>query len=130
LGITKANLGITDTDENVKSTAVTSATTYYLTGTSASTTTGGLNKHSSVYAYTSADTSSSGVSRIYLGNNTASGTSGAKYGSLRLFGTTTYYTDLVAGAPTDNRVITIVNITGGTDAPSGGQDGDIYIRYS
>ena len=95
-------------DVNVTSTAVTAATTNYLVGSTSSTTaTGGLNKHASISAYVDADTSTTGLSRINLGNGTATGTAGAKQGVLRLYGNTAYYCDIRAegSTPTANRTI-------------------------
>lgn len=95
-------------DVNVTNTAVTATSTYYLTGgSSTATATGTLNKHASVSAYVDADTSTTGLSRINLGNNTATGTAGAKQGVLRLYGNTAYYCDIRAesSTPTANRTI-------------------------
>jgi hypothetical protein len=87
--------GFITTDTQVTSTEVTAATTYYLTGSvSPATVTGGLNKHGAISAYVSSNTSTSGVAFITLGNPTASGTAGSKYGSIRLYGSTAYYTEL------------------------------------
>ena len=103
----------TNTDENVKSTAHTTATTYYLTGsTSSDTTTGGLNKHASASIYTVANSSTDGSARLTLGNTTASGTAGAKYGYIRLYGSSTYYIDIKVGSPTGNKTITFPDKTG------------------
>ena len=95
-------------DVNVTNTAVTATSTYYLTGSSSSATaTGTLNKHASISAYVDADTSTTGLSRINLGNGTATGTAGAKQGVLRLYGNTAYYCDIRAesSTPTANRTI-------------------------
>lgn len=95
------------TDTQVTSTAVTEACTYYLTGSfSSATTTGELNKHGAIWAHVAADTSTSGSAYIVIGNPTASGTAGSKYGSLRLYGSTAYYTELrnySTTYPTSNR---------------------------
>lgn len=104
----------TDSDENVKSTAVTTASTYYLTGSSSSTTvTGGLNKHASISAYVTADSSTSGSASIIIGNSTPSGTAGAKDGYLRLYGSTAYRHDIKAygGYPAANRTIYLPRYT-------------------
>ena len=102
------------TDENVKSTAVTAATTYYLTGsTSSSTATGGLSKHAAIKAYVTANTSTGGSARIDLGNTTATTSAGGKEGIIRLYGTSaTYYVELKAGAPSANRTISFPNKAG------------------
>jgi endonuclease YncB( thermonuclease family) len=104
----------TNTDENVKSTAVTAATTNYIVGsTTSTTTTGGLSKHASGVLYTTADTATSGYTQLRLGNTTVTTTAGGKEGQIRLYGTTaTYYVDLKAGAPSANRTITFPNATG------------------
>ena len=95
------------TDTQVTSTAVTEACTYYLTGSfSSATTTGELNKHGAIWAHVAADTSTSGSAYIVIGNPTVSGTAGSKYGSLRLYGSTAYYTELrnySTTYPTSNR---------------------------
>jgi len=105
---------VTNTDENVKNTAVTAASTYYLTGSSSSSTaTGGLNKHAAVAAYVTANSGTGGSARIDLGNTTATSSAGGKEGILRLYGTAaTYYVEVKAGAPTANRTITFPNKTG------------------
>ena len=102
------------TDENVKSTAVTAATTYYLTGsTSSSTATGGMSKHAAIKAYVTANTSTGGSARIDLGNTTATTSAGGKEGIIRLYGTSaTYYVELKAGAPSANRTISFPNKAG------------------
>ena len=102
------------TDVNVTNTAVTAATTYYLTGsTSSSTATGGLSKHAAIKAYVTANSGTGGSARIDLGNTTATTSAGGKEGIVRLYGTTaTYYVDIKAGAPSANRTITLPNKTG------------------
>ena len=105
------------TDENVTNTAVTAATTYYLTGsTSSSTATGGLSKHAAIKAYVTANSGTGGSARIDLGNTTATTSAGGKEGIIRLYGTSaTYYVELKAGAPSANRTISFPN-KGGTVA--------------
>ena len=102
------------TDENVKSTTVTAATTYYLTGsTSSSTATGGLSKHAAIKAYVTANSGTGGSARIDLGNTTATTSAGGKEGIIRLYGTSaTYYVELKAGAPSANRTISFPNKAG------------------
>lgn len=102
------------TDENVKNTAVTAATTYYLTGsTSSSTATGGLSKHAAIKAYVTANSGTGGSARIDLGNTTATTSAGGKEGIIRLYGTSaTYYVELKAGAPSANRTISFPNKAG------------------
>ena len=104
-----------DSDENVKSTAVTGATTNWIVGsTTSTTTTGGLSKHASARIYTSEDTGTYGFTQLRLGNETAVSSAGGKEGQIRLYGTNaTYYLDLKAGAITDgNKIITFPNKTG------------------
>lgn len=102
------------TDENVKNTAVTAATTYYLTGsTSSSTATGGLSKHAAIKAYVTANSGTGGSARVDLGNTTATTSAGGKEGIIRLYGTSaTYYVELKAGAPSANRTISFPNKAG------------------
>ena len=103
------------TDENVKSTAVTGATTNWIVGsTTSTTTTGGLSKHASARIYTSENTGTNGFTQLRLGNETAVSSAGGKEGQIRLYGTNaTYYLDLKAGAITDsNKTITFPNKTG------------------
>jgi hypothetical protein len=70
-----------NTDANVKSTAVTSATTNYIVGsTTSTTTTGGLSKHASAALYTTADSGTSGYTQLRLGNTTATSSAGGKEG--------------------------------------------------
>ena len=98
------------TDEKVAVGGITSGSTYYPivgSGTAAATrqidTTG--------FSY-DATTSTTGYARITLGNSTAQPTSGSKYGSLRLYGTTANSTTIVSGAPTAMRTITLPDKTG------------------
>ena len=105
----------TNTDENVKSTAVTAATTNYIVGsTTSTTTTGGLSKHASAVLYTTADSGTSGYTQLRLGNITATSSAGGKEGQIRLYGTNaTYYVDLKPGAiASSNKTITFPNATG------------------
>lgn len=104
-----------DSDENVKSTAVTAATTNYITGsTTSTTTTGGLSKHASAVMYTTADSSTSGYTQLRLGNTTATSSAGGKEGQIRLYGTNaTYYLDLKPGAiASSNKTITFPDKSG------------------
>lgn len=100
-------------DENVKITALTAASTYYLTGNNSFTTnTGGLNVHSSANLAISADSSTSGYTRLNLGNSTAGTTAGGREGTIRLYGSSTSYTDLKVGASTSAKTITFPDKTG------------------
>ena len=58
-------------------------------------------------------TSAAGISRLKLGNNTASGTAGNKTGAVQLFSTTAYYTELrpISGV-SGNRTVYFPNETG------------------
>lgn len=126
------------TDTQVTNTAVTATSTYYLTGSSSSTTaTGGLNKHASISAYVDADTSKTGLSRINLGNGTATGTAGAKQGVLRLYGNTAYYCDIRAesSTPTANRTIYLPSYGGtmylpcmSTSSAVGGANNPVHVE--
>ena len=103
------------TDENVKSTAVTAATTNYIVGsTTSTTTTGGLSKHASAVLYTTANSATSGYTQLRLGNTTATSSAGGKEGQIRLYGTNaTYYVDLKPGAiASSNKTITFPNASG------------------
>lgn len=96
------------TDKNVTSTTVTTERTYYLTGSSSSSTaTGGLDKHASIKAYVTSDANTSGSAYIAIGNTTASGAVNAKQGYLRLYGSTAYYHELkgVQSYPSANRSV-------------------------
>lgn len=125
-------------DVNVTNTAVTATSTYYLTGGSSSATaTGTLNKHASISAYVDADTSTTGLSRINLGNGTATGTAGAKQGVLRLYGNTAYYCDIRAesSTPTANRTIYLPSYGGtmylpcmSTSSAVGSANNPVYVE--
>lgn len=76
-------------------------------------------------------TSSTGVSRLLLGNGTASGTAGNKSGCLRLYTTSTQYCDIVGYASSTAYTMTIPPLTGratiqakGTTSFYGLADGD------
>ena len=76
-------------------------------------------------------TSSAGVSRLLLGNGTASGTAGNKSGCLRLYTTSTQYCDIVGYASSTAYTMTIPPISGratlqakGTTSFYGLADGD------
>lgn len=103
------------TDTQVTSTTVTAATTFYPAGsTSSSTATGGLSKHASIVAYVSANTSATGYSRLTLGNSTASGTAGAKYGELRLYQEGAHVTSLRATTVSDADITSYLPARSGT----------------
>jgi hypothetical protein len=80
------------TDEKVKSTPTTNESDIFLTGAGVSSeTTGTLRKHSALRAVVSADSATEGVVSFRLGNDIASGTAGAKTGTLRLYSPGTNY---------------------------------------
>lgn len=108
----------TNTDEKLKTAALTSGTTYYpilATGANAAanrqvdSTLGGLK-----YISTAGTTSALGTATLCLGNATASGTANNEQGVIRLYGTTAKYIDIesVSGGPTANHIITLPNETG------------------
>ena len=108
----------TNTDEKLKTVALTSATTYYpilATGANAAanrqvdSTLGGLK-----YISTAGTTSAVGTAILQLGNATASGTANNEQGVVRLYGPgATYYVDLKATTVTSsNKTITVPNATG------------------
>lgn len=103
-----------DTDEKLKVAAVTSGTTYYpIVGTGTTATTRQYDTTGFVYVGTNGTANSSnGNALLTLGNSTASTTANWKKGTIRLYGTTAYYIDIVSGAPTANRTITLPNKTG------------------
>ena len=109
---------ISNTDEKLKTVALTSATTYYpilATGANAAanrqvdSTLGGLK-----YISTAGTTSAVGTAILQLGNATASGTANNEQGVVRLYGPgATYYVDLKATTiASSNKTITIPNATG------------------
>ena len=59
-----------------------------------------------------ATSSTNGYARLYLGNGTASGTEGSKYGRLMIYGTTAYAVTLDSGSPTENRSISLPDKNG------------------
>ena len=56
-------------------------------------------------------TAAVGYGTLILGNSTKSGTAANKYGQLRLYGTSTGYTQLKAGSSTSNYTLTLPNAT-------------------
>ena len=103
----------TNTDSSVKSTALTTAQAFYITGsTTSSTTTSGLYKHADATIYVSANSTAGGISRLTLGNNTKDSTAGGKHGVLRLYGTSTSYCDLVCDDIVTAKTITLPHATG------------------
>lgn len=133
----------TDSDEKLKTVALTSGTTYYpilATGANAAanrqvdSTLGGLK-----YVSTAGTTSAVGTATLYLGNSTASGSSGTnnEQGVLRQYGTTAYYHDIKAytGYPAANRTIYLprytstmyLTCTSTTSAVGGATTAPVYV---
>ena len=70
-------------------------------------------KNSSLKADITADTVTSGYTRLDLGNSTATSSAGGKEGIIRLYGSAaTYYTDLKSSATNNNKTITLPDKTG------------------
>lgn len=58
-------------------------------------------------------TSAEGYSILALGNSTATGTANNKKGILRLYGTSTSYTDIIGARVTSAQTLTLPSVTGG-----------------
>lgn len=103
-----------NTDTKLQVAAVTSGTTYYpIVGTGTTAATRQYDTTGFIYVGTNGTANgTNGNALLTLGNSTASTTANWKKGTVRLYGTTAYYTDLVSGAPTANRTITFPNATG------------------
>ena len=71
-----------------------------------------LNNNGIRYSTSEGTTDSTGLSDLILGNGIASGTTGNKYGILRLYGTGRYYTRLASGTQTANRTINLPDASG------------------
>ena len=71
-----------------------------------------LNNNGLAYQTLEGTDSANGYSILKLGNATASGTSGNKYGRILAYGTGAYYTNLDFGTQTANRTITFPDATG------------------
>ena len=104
----------TDIDEKLKVGAITSGTTYYpIVGTGATAATRQYDTTGFVYVGTNGTANgTNGNALLTLGNSTASTTANWKKGTIRLYGTTAYYIDIISGAPSGNRTITLPNKTG------------------
>lgn len=97
----------------VANTNPTTSTLYYLpfiTGTSGNNS--GRVNNGVRYQTLEGTASANGYGILILGNGTATGTAGNKYGRLDIFGSSAYCISLVSGAPTANRTITFPNATG------------------
>ena len=131
----------TDSDEKLKTEALTSGTTYYpilATGANAAanrqvdSTLAGLK-----YVSSAGSTSAVGTATLYLGNSTASGTANNEQGVLRQYGTTAYYHDIKAytGYPAANRTIYLpryagtmyLTCTSTTSAVGGATTAPVYV---
>ena len=132
----------TNTDEKLKTVALTSATTYYpilATGANAAvnrqvdSTLGGLK-----YISTAGTTSAVGTALLQLGNAIASGTANNEQGVIRLYGTTAYYMDIKAesGLPAANRTIYLpsyagtmyLTCTSTTNSVGGATTAPVYVK--
>lgn len=113
-GISTATESVTNTDTKLQVAAVTSGTTYYpIVGTGTTAATRQYDTTGFIYVGTNGTANgTNGNALLTLGNSTASTTANWKKGTIRLYGTTAYYTDLVSGAPSANRTITFPNATG------------------
>ena len=114
-GISTATETVTNSDTKVSTAAVTSGTSYYpvVGADTTSAATKFYDKTGIVYTGTNGTANgTNGNALLVLGNSTASTTANWKKGTVRLYGTTAYYTDLVSGAPSANRTITFPNATG------------------
>lgn len=104
------------TDEKMKWTASTSSNTYYPLQSTSTATTSTANTLNSISFYQYYNTGG-GYRQLILGNSTAHTSTGGAYGSIRLYGTKTYYGDLYPGPIDDsgltaNRTWTLPNKTG------------------
>lgn len=100
------------TDTQVTSTAVTNETTYYLTGSTSTTTTGTLSKHASARIAVSDSTTNNGYTRLILGNVTINSNVGGKAGSIRLYSVTNYYSTIHSDVLQSNCDITLPSSAG------------------
>ena len=110
----QSNITSGNSDEKLKVAAVTSGTTYYpIVGTGTAAATRQYDTTGFVYVGTNGTANgTNGNALLTLGNSTASTTANWKKGTIRLYGTTAYYTDIVSGAPSANNTITLPNASG------------------
>lgn len=108
IGVTSATSATSATNATnayVTATNPTSATTYYpawVNGVASANR--GMRVNNGLSYYTlEGTTSEQGYGILKLGNNTASGTAGNKYGGIHLYGSTAYYTELRGAPVTANR---------------------------
>lgn len=102
------NIRVTDTDSNTWYPIVLSS------GSAASTNYVARVDADSILAYpgVSPAAGTQGNCYLQLGNAKATATAGNKQGRIRIYGTGTYYAELIAGAVTANRTVTLPNATG------------------
>lgn len=101
-----------DTDEKVALNQLSGGTvTYPILGNSTAAATRQYDAIGFSYQPTNSS-SGTGQSRLFLGNNIASGNNNNRQGVIRLYGSTTYWTDLIPGTLTTNRAITLPDATG------------------
>ena len=105
---------LTPTDQKVQVGAITSGTTYYpILASRAQAATRQYDTTGLKYVGTDGTANgTNGDALLTLGNSTASTTANWKKGTVRLYGTTAYYTDLVSGAPSANRTIELPDKAG------------------
>lgn len=97
----------------ITTTNPTASTEYYIpftTGVSGNN--GGRANNGIRYISLEGTTSANGYGILRLGNGSATGTAGNKYGRLELLGTGVYYVALTSGTPTAHRVITLPDANG------------------
>ena len=113
-GITSTDIsnwnGKSSTDEKLKITVIDDTNAYYLICGDSTTTATRL--YDPGLSYITLSNHQQGYSRLQLGNGTPQGTSGAKYGCIRLYGTTAYATEIKGGALTTWRTITTPDKSG------------------
>ena len=105
---------VTNTDTQVSTAAVTSGTTYYpvVGADTTSAATKFYDKRGITYTGTNGTANgTNGNALLALGNSIASTTVDWKKGTLRLYSTNAYYSDLVSGVLTANRTITLPDYT-------------------
>ena len=98
------------TDEKLSTNTIGSGVHYPIVGTNTSSAT--IKYIDSTGFKYDATSSTNGYARLYLGNGTAGGTEGSKYGRLMIYGTTAYAVTLNSGSPTENRDISLPNKNG------------------
>lgn len=101
---------VTNTDEKVKVTALTSGTLYYpilATGTGTATRQIDSTLNGLTYKSTAGTTSVIGTAVLSLGNNTAQGTANNEEGVITLYSNTQYYATLVASNLTQDRSLVL-----------------------